>query len=188
MRIRTAVVAALLTPLLAGGLGGCGGEDAPRLPQGAGNSLSPDSEYNNDLKRGGDQGRLFSEQGLVLGVGKGAGGGSRDEGAALGVNAYLWRGALDTLSFMPLASADPFGGVIITDWYQPAAASGERFKATAYILGRQLRADAIRVSIFRQVQQGNTWVDAPVSAETVGEIENKVLARARELRAQSAAS
>ena len=83
--------------------------------------------------------------------GKSAGGSGDEEGAALGVNAYLWRAALDTLAFMPLASADPFGGVIITDWYQPPAADGERFKATAYILGRQLRADGLRVSIFRQV-------------------------------------
>ena len=102
------------------------------------------------------------------------------------MNAYLWRGALDTLSFMPLASADPFGGVIITDWYQPPASSGERFKAIAYILGRQLRADGVRVTIFRQVEQNGQWVDAPVSQVTVGEIENKVLARARELREQSA--
>ena len=110
-----------------------------------------------------------------------------DQGATgLGVNAYLWRGALDTLSFMPLISADPFGGVIITDWYQPPSASGERFKATAYILGRQLRSDGVRVSLFRQVQQGGQWVDATVAPTTTSEVENKVLARARELRAQSA--
>jgi hypothetical protein len=114
----------------------------------------------------------------------------RDDGAGsgIGVNAYLWRGALDTLSFMPLASADPFGGVIITDWYTPPASSGERFKATAYILGRQLRSDGVRVSIFRQVLQNGQWVDAPVSPVTVGDIENKVLSRARELREQSEAS
>jgi hypothetical protein len=111
-----------------------------------------------------------------------------DQGGALGVNAYLWRGALDTLSFMPLASADPFGGVIITDWYQPPTSTGERFKATAYILGRQLRADGIRVTIFRQTLDDGAWVDAPVSASTMAEIEDKVLARARELRAQSAAA
>jgi hypothetical protein len=102
------------------------------------------------------------------------------------VNAYLWRGALDTLAFMPLASADPFGGVIITDWYEPPSSPGERFKATAYILGRQLRADGVRVSIFRQVQQGGRWVDAAVSPVTTSDIENKVLARARELRSQTA--
>jgi hypothetical protein len=146
-----------------------------------------ETEYQDPRYKGGEQGKLFSDQGLVLGVGK-TNESNRDTGtgSGLGVNAYLWRGALDTLSFMPLASADPFGGVIITDWYQPPAASGERFKATAYILGRQLRADAVRVSIFRQVEQNGQWVDAPVSQVTVGEIENKVLARARELRAQSA--
>jgi hypothetical protein len=90
---------------------------------------------------------------------------------------------------MPLLSADPFGGVIITDWYQPPGTSGERFKATAYILGRQLRTDGIRVSIFRQVQGPNgQWADAPVSPQTTGDIENKVLARARELRASASAS
>ena len=107
-------------------------------------------------------------------------------GGGLGVNAYLWRGALETLSFMPLASADPFGGVIITDWYQPPSSNGERFKATAYILSRQFRADGVRVSIYRQVQQGGAWVDAPVASATASEIENKVLARARELRSQAA--
>ena len=106
-------------------------------------------------------------------------------GGGLGVNAYLWRGALDTLGFMPLASADPFGGVIITDWYSPAGTTGERFKATAYILGRQLRSDGIRIAIFRQVLQDGQWVDAPVSPVTVSEIEDKVLARARQLRQQS---
>ena len=109
-------------------------------------------------------------------------------GGALGVNAYLWRGALDTLSFMPLASADPFGGVIITDWYTPPVSNGERFKATAYILGRELRSDGVRVAIFRQVLQNGQWVDQPVSPVTVGEIENKVLSRARELREQSLAN
>lgn len=105
-------------------------------------------------------------------------------GAGLGVNAYLWRGALDTLSFMPLSSADPFGGVIITDWYQPPDASGERFKATAYILSRELRADALRIAIYRQVEQRGQWVDAPMSPTAVSEIENRVLSKARSLRAQ----
>ena len=144
-----------------------------------------DSEYN-DYRTQGDHGKLGGDAGLVFGIGKGAGSSRDQDGAALGVNAYLWRGALDTLAFMPLASADPFGGVIITDWYQPPSAGGERFKATAYILGRQLRADGIRVSVFRQVQQNGQWVDAAVSRTTTGEIENKVLARARELRAQTA--
>lgn len=146
-----------------------------------------EDEYQDPRYKDATQGRLFGDSGLVFGVGKGANSGGRaEEGAALGVNAYLWRGALDTLGFMPLASADPFGGVIITDWYQPPSGAGERFKATAYILGRQLRADGVRVNVFRQVLQGGQWVDVPVSAATTGEIENKVLARARELRSQTA--
>jgi len=132
-------------------------------------------------------GSLSSDKGLLGDVF----GGSKSReptGAALGVNAYLWRGALDTLSFMPLASADPFGGVIITDWYTPPNSPDERLKATAYILGRELRSDGVRVSIFRQVLQDGHWVDAPVSPATVSDIENKVLARARQLREQSQAS
>jgi hypothetical protein len=103
-------------------------------------------------------------------------------GSTLSVNAYLWRGALDTLSFMPLVSADPFGGTIVTGWFQPTQVKDERFKATAYILGRELRADAIKISLFRQTLQNGQWVDADVSSETTGELEDKVLARARELR------
>ena len=168
---------ALLTGL--GTLTACGGSDPTKVRPVA------DSEYN-DYRTQGDRGKVTGDsQGLVFGVNKGSSG-SNSDGAALGVNAYLWRGALDTLAFMPLASADPFGGVIITDWYQPPSSGGERFKATAYILGRQLRADGIRVSVFRQVQQGGQWVDAAVSQTTTGEIENKVLARARELRSQTA--
>jgi hypothetical protein len=113
---------------------------------------------------------------------------SSNRGGGIGVNAFLWRGALDTLSFLPLTSADPFGGVIITDWYSPADASGERFKATAFILGRELRSDGIRVSVFRQVNQGGRWVDAPVDPVVQADIENKVLDRARKLREQAAGS
>jgi Domain of unknown function (DUF3576) len=135
------------------------------------------------------QGSMFGDGGLLGGLfgqkhdnaaNQGVGGGT------LGVNAYLWRGALDTLSFMPLQSADPFGGVIITDWYSPPDSPNERFKATAYILGRELRADGVRVTIFRQVFQDGHWIDAAVSPVTVGDIENKVLARARQLRVQTA--
>jgi hypothetical protein len=140
-------------------------------------------------------GSLLGDSNMVFGTAKqrpgdngGAGGGTGGGGGSLGVNAYLWRGALDTLSFMPLASADPFGGVIITDWYTPPSSTNERFKATAYILGRELRSDGVRVSIFRQVLQDGQWVDASVSPVTIGEIENKVLARARELREQSVAN
>lgn len=118
--------------------------------------------------------------------GGGGGTGANAGGGGMTVNAYLWRATLDTLSFMPLASADPFGGVIITDWYSPPQAEGERFKATAYVIGRQLRSDGVRVQIFRQVSRNGGWTDAPASSATNSEMEDRVLARARELRSQSA--
>ncbi len=146
------------------------------------------SEYYDDMTSGGNTTKMFGDQGLSLSVFGDKADPGKDSGGALGVNAYLWRGALDTLSFMPLASADPFGGVIITDWYSPPSTPNERFKATAYILGRQLRADGVRVTILRQVLQDGRWVDSTVTSSTNGEMENKVLARARELRSQSASN
>ena len=104
-------------------------------------------------------------------------------GGGIGVNGFLWRASLDTLSFMPLASADPFGGVIITDWYSPAQASNERFKMTVYILDRRLRADGLRVAVFRQSRNGTSgWEDAAVNNGTGIDLENAILTRARQLR------
>jgi len=103
-------------------------------------------------------------------------------GAQIGVNALLWRASLDTVSFMPLASADPFGGVIITDWYSDPATPKERFKATVYILDRRLRADAVRVSLFRQEKHGDRWVDAAASPEAQRQLEDQILTRARQMR------
>ena len=151
-------------------------------------ACTPGKEFREDYSDprtygAGNRGSILGDAGPLVSIGRGRDS-DQGQGAGLGVNAYLWRGALETLSFMPLISADPFGGVIITDWYQPAGASGERFKATAYILGRTLRADGVRVSVFRQVFQGGQWVDAPVAASAANEFENKVLARARDLRSQ----
>lgn len=101
---------------------------------------------------------------------------------AIGVNAFLWRAALDTLNFMPLESADPFGGIIITGWHADAATPNERFKATVYILDTRLRADALNVSVFRQTNETGTWADAAVNPDTEAQIENAILTRARQLR------
>ena len=101
----------------------------------------------------------------------------------IGVNAYLWRATLDTLAFMPLASADPFGGVIITDWYVNPEKPDERFKATVYILDSRLRADGIAVTIFKEVNNGaGGWTASPTSDQTATDIENAILTRARQLR------
>ncbi len=83
---------------------------------------------------------------------------------------------------MPLSSADPFGGVIITDWYSPPEAPHERIKLNVYILGRELRADGLRVSLFRQARASQLWQEAEVDSKTVREVENAILKRARELR------
>lgn len=100
----------------------------------------------------------------------------------IGVNAYLWRAALETASFAPLLSADSSGGVIITDWYVNPANPGERVKLTIAILDQDLRADALRVNASRQVSQGTGWVDAPVQAATVQKLEDIILTKARDLR------
>jgi hypothetical protein len=100
----------------------------------------------------------------------------------IGVNAYLWRAALDTLSFAPLLQADANTGVIITDWYTAPQSPTERVKVTATILDQDLRADALKVSASRQVNQGGTWVNATVSASTVQKLEDIILTRARDLR------
>src|SRR5688572_13550613 len=115
----------------------------------------------------------------------GGGGGGDDAQAGIGVNSFLWRASLDTLNFMPLASADPFGGVIITDWYSDPTTPTERFKATVYILDTRLRADALNVSIFRQQQINGAWSDATVDPETEIQIENAILTRARQMRLSS---
>ena len=100
----------------------------------------------------------------------------------IGVNTYLWRAALDTISFMPLASADPFGGVILTDWYQPDAAKGERYKLNTLIHGRALQASALRVTALKQIRTNKGWVDAPTDAAMSRQIEDAILTRARQLR------
>jgi hypothetical protein len=106
----------------------------------------------------------------------------------LGVNSFLWHATLDTLSFMPLQSADPFGGVIITDWYSDPSNPNERMRVTVYILDRRLRADGIKISTFRQTHSADGWVDAQVNPETANKLEDAILVRARELRLASTPS
>jgi hypothetical protein len=102
--------------------------------------------------------------------------------STIGVNSYLWRAAVDTVSFAPLLQANASSGVIITDWYANPKAPGERVKLTVSILDQDLRADALRVAASRQVNQNGTWVDAPVAAATTQKLEDIILTRARDLR------
>ncbi len=126
---------------------------------------------------------IFGEGGLTLfdseKKGPRGSGGSR----SIGVNVFLWRAALDTMSVWPISSADPFGGVILTDWYSPPKAPNERFKMNIYILDRTLRADGLRVSVFRQIKAGNNiWQDAAVQPGTSIKLEDAILTRARQFR------
>ena len=107
-------------------------------------------------------------------------------GGGIGVNAYIWRASLDTLSFMPLLSADPFGGVIITDWYSNSKTSKEKFKIVAYILGTELRVDAIKISVFKKIKvEDGDWVDIKNSQILQNKIEDAILTKARKYKIQS---
>jgi len=103
----------------------------------------------------------------------------------IGVNSYLWRASLDSLSFMPLLQTDSAGGVIVTDWYANPGNPGERVKVTVAILDQDLRADALRVAASRERMVGGTWITAPVQAATVQKLEDIILTRARDLRRSS---
>src|SRR5690606_28265968 len=125
---------------------------APLLLGACNADLGGEEQYPRNRTRG-DAGPQYGERTSVFGPGGLFGSETTDDGSGgsgVGVNSLLWRASLDTVSFMPLVSADPFGGVIITDWYTPPATPGERFKVNVYILGRALRADGIRASVFRQ--------------------------------------
>ena len=106
----------------------------------------------------------------------------------IGVNGYLWRASLDTLSFMPLLTADPWGGVINYDWYINPQAPNERFKATVFILDTRLRADALNVTVTKEVKGADgQWTAAPVAAQTEADLENAILTKARQLNLANAA-
>ncbi len=105
--------------------------------------------------------------------------------AGIGVNAFLWRASLDTISFMPLKSADPYGGVINSDWYANPEQPDERFKTTVYILDTRLRADGVTVAVQKEVLVNGNWQTASVDEGTGIALENAILSRARELRLSS---
>jgi hypothetical protein len=166
---------------LAIGLAACGGDpDAIKENKSGAGDSRPRSQIYGSLSSKQETGSLFGPGGIF---------GSKaekkiDEGSGVAVNAYLWRASLDTINFIPLVSADPFGGVIITDWYTPQEQPSERMKVQITILDRELRADGVRVSVFKQQQsaKGGSWVDAQVDPHTNTDIENAILTRARQLR------
>jgi uncharacterized protein DUF3576 len=164
-------------------LGACGGNPDAVKESDARNATKSQEQRAMNQGLGGknqEEGTLFGPGGVF---------GSKadrkeDNGSGVAVNAYLWRASLDTINFIPLVSADPFGGVIITDWYTPAETPNERMKVQVTILDRELRADGVRVAVFKQQTspKGGTWVDAQVDPRTNIDIENAILTRARQLR------
>ena len=164
----TAVIA-----VIGAGLNGCGSvTPATSTPYGH------DEKYNQPKSD-----TVFGSSGIagMLGIKGGQGNANANTGVA--VNAFLWRASLNTLSFLPLSSADPFGGVIITDWYAPPATPNERFKVTIYILDRDLNAAALKAAVFRQTRDANNqWADASVDSNTAEKLEDEILTQARELK------
>jgi hypothetical protein len=150
---------------------GCSGDMSPKSGQ------EVPMGRNEARKR--DFGNLFGDDFLIFG-------GPRKENAtgmaSTSVNPFIWRASLDTISFMPLASADAFGGVIVTDWYTSSSAPHERVKVTIYVTNPQLRADAIKVTIYKQVNKGGRWVNVTADAASATEMENIILSKARQLR------
>jgi hypothetical protein len=126
---------------------------------------------------------IFGKNGLGIFGGKKDG--ADDGSTGIGVNSFLWRASLDTVSFMPLASADPFGGVIITDWYSSEEKPDERFKVNVFILNKQLVSNGVKVKVFRQVRSKGAWKDSNVSDGTDVQLEDAILTRARQLRVAS---
>ncbi len=145
-----------------------------------GSSSKADQPLNSNLALKESRGSVTGGEGL-FGMG-----GSKDKdsnGGGIGVNSFLWRATLDTLAFMPLASADPFGGVIITDWYEDPKTKGERFKVNALILDKTLRADGVKITLFKQKMDANgNWRDVEVNSHVARDLENTILTRAREMR------
>ena len=123
---------------------------------------------------------IFGKSGL--GIFGGKKGDAEDGSSGIGVNSFLWRASLDTVSFMPLASADPFGGVIITDWYSSEEKPNERFKVNIFILDKQLTSNGVKAKVFKQTATRNSWKDVSVASETERQMEDAILTRARQLR------
>ena len=132
---------------------------------------------------------VFSgESGNILDAFRGGNGGNMGTGGGIGVNSYLWRASLESVSFMPIVQADSSGGVIITDWYTNPDQTSERYKLNVYILGTSLRPENLNVKVFRQVKKGGAWSDMSAGAATARELEDTILTKARVLRVKDKAS
>ena len=145
-----------------------------------------DSSQNKELAMSDAENRLRTGGGL-FGKKPGVGFGTKEDNNAVSsigmpINPYLWKGSLETISFMPLSSADPFGGTIITDWYSDGQNINERCKLNIFIRGLELKTTNLRVNTFCQSFENNRWVDLPTSASQSAQLENAILNKAKRIK------
>jgi hypothetical protein len=170
MKINLLLTSGLFVLVCLAGCSGTGLVSEAKYPTGADRADTGGDIYAESPSIFGSEGGLFKQDK------------EQDGQSGIEVNSFLWRAALDTVSFMPLASADPFGGVILTDWYSASETPDERFKLNIFILGRELRSDGIRVRVFKQEMSPNGWQDVNASASTARQLEDSILNRARQLK------
>tara|TARA_B100000575_G_scaffold293509_1_gene305150 strand:- start:1266 stop:1871 length:606 start_codon:yes stop_codon:yes gene_type:complete len=101
------------------------------------------------------------------------------------INKFLWQGALNTVNFMPLTSADPMGGTILTDWYSTTSNENERCKLNIFISGSELKTQNLKVTSFCQDFKNQKWVNKTTDPDNNIKIENAILNNAKKLRLQS---
>jgi hypothetical protein len=194
MAIRSVGLAVVLAGLLTGcgWFGGSSSNQQAQIPPDPSTIKHPEDPYHphQETQDGGFlMNALFGNSNSNSSSSSKSDGGKSGGPSGVGVNTYLWHATLDTVSFMPLASADPFGGVIITDWYSPPETQNERFKVNILILGRDLRADGLRCTVFRQKRDpGGEWIEVAVDPQTAIDLENAILTRARQMRLSTAAA
>ena len=140
-------------------------------------NYKPEPYRTKEDKERAEHGSIFGEQGLKLFSSD-----NNADSGGIGVNAHLWRASLETFKFIPLTQTDPFGGIIISDWYSDEKSPNERIKVNIFIMDTVLRADAIRVSLFKQTFKNGQWVDSAVNKDVNRKLENKILYKAREIR------
>jgi len=128
-------------------------------------------------------GGLFGKEGISL---LGGNKSKQDSGgfASVGmpINPYLWSASLDTLNFIPISSADPFGGTIFTDWYSTEANENERCKINVFISGVELKTQNLRVASFCEVFKVNKWVGVKTDNQNNIDLENAILNKAKKLK------
>ena len=131
----------------------------------------------NRLRTGG--GLFGKETGLTLGTKENN---TAVSSIGMPINPYLWKGSLETVDFMPLSSADPFGGIIITDWYSDGQTINERCKINIFIKGLELKTSNLKVNTFCQSFENSKWVDLPISASLNAQLEDAILNKAKKIK------